>query len=364
MKAAVLAAILGAVSGNAHAAGSLSEQNEALFKRMKEVHGLGDDQIGKIRAIFQASGFAGQGNPDVTKHPMTREQCLDKAKAAGLDFANPENEKICGAKYMVPLVKKGQKPQAATACIDAFEFPNIPCEYPVVWTKAREAALVCEAAGKRLCDAGEWEGGCAGEMLDPSEDYAFGLVKGMGDNGAAFNAMRAQHNAKFGPSRAWSYGPAFKKGVCGQNSSKDGTCNGGEWKGCGSNTYPAGSFPDCKSASGVFDTNGNAAEHMNLPLNEGQMTSRGSKTLGHTEMKGSWFIWDKFQAHEDWCRWRAPYWHGSKVMDDHSHHNYHLSFRCCNDAALGKGGAKPAPAAAPASDAQGNADGGLVPEEK
>jgi hypothetical protein len=47
-------------------------------------------------------------------------------------------------------------------------------------------------------------------------------------------------------------------------------------------------------------------------------------------MKGSWFIFDKFQAHADWCRWRAPYWHGSHVMEDHSHANYHLSFRCCN----------------------------------
>ena len=56
--------------------------------------------------------------------------------------------------------------------------------------------------------------------------------------------------------------------------------------------------------------NGNAAEHMNLPLNEEQMSSRGSKELGYTEMKGSWFIFDTYRAHEDWCRWRAPFWHG------------------------------------------------------
>jgi hypothetical protein len=46
-------------------------------------------------------------------------------------------------------------------------------------------------------------------------------------------------------------------------------------------------------------------------------------------MKGSWFIFDKYRAHEDWCRWRAPYWHGSRVMDPGSHANYHLGFRCC-----------------------------------
>ncbi len=72
------------------------------------------------------------------------------------------------------------------------------------------------------------------------------------------------------------------------------------------------------------------AEHMNLPLNQSQMSSRGSTTLGYTEMKGSWFIFDTYRAHEDWCRWRAPFWHGTRVMDPHSHANYHLGFRCCN----------------------------------
>jgi hypothetical protein len=50
--------------------------------------------------------------------------------------------------------------------------------------------------------------------------------------------------------------------------------------------------------------------------------------LGYTELKGSWFIFDTFRAHPDWCRWRAPFWHGTKVMDEHSHANYHLGFRC------------------------------------
>ena len=60
------------------------------------------------------------------------------------------------------------------------------------------------------------------------------------------------------------------------------------------------------------------------------MSSRGSRELGYTEMKGSWFIFDTYRAHEDWCRWRAPFWHGTRVMDEHSHANYHLGFRCCS----------------------------------
>lgn len=67
---------------------------------------------------------------------------------------------------------------------------------------------------------------------------------------------------------------------------------------------------------------------MNLPMAPGQMTSAGGMG-GVTEMKGSWFIFDKYRAHEDWCRWRAPYWHGSQVMSTGSHANYHLGFRCC-----------------------------------
>ena len=69
---------------------------------------------------------------------------------------------------------------------------------------------------------------------------------------------------------------------------------------------------------------------MNLPIAPDQMSTRGSKTLGYTEMKGSWFIFDTYRAHEDWCRWRAPFWHGTRVLASDSHANYHLGFRCCN----------------------------------
>ncbi len=141
--------------------------------------------------------------------------------------------------------------------------------------------------------------------------------------------MRKAHNNKHAPTKNWSYGPAYQRGVCAANSQKSASCQGGGFRSCGSNTYPAGSFPGCKSALGVYDLHGNAAEHMNLPLAPDQMASRGSRKLGVTEMKGSWFIFDKYKAHPDWCRWRAPYWHGARVMSPSSHENYHLGFRCC-----------------------------------
>jgi formylglycine-generating enzyme required for sulfatase activity len=228
---------------------------------------------------------------------------------------------------MAPLYDpESAAPEQAKACIDQFEFPDMPCEYPVIWVKAREAAEICAAQGKRLCDAHEWEGACQGSLEPP--DYRFDLAAGVSPN-VAVERMRAAHNRAYASSKRWSYGPEYRRGVCAAGSSKSPGCLGGGWNQCGSNTYPAGSFPDCHSSLGVYDLNGNAAEHMNLPLSPSQMSSTGSTTLGYTEMKGSWFIFDTYRAHEDWCRWRAPYWHGSRVMDPHSHSNYHLGFRCC-----------------------------------
>ncbi len=228
---------------------------------------------------------------------------------------------------MAPLYDPAkEKAEDAKACIDQFEFPDIPCVYPVVWVRAREAALICSAMGKRICDAHEWEGACAGALKEP--DYRFDLAKGVSPN-AAVERMRSAHNRQHEADKEWAYGSHYEKGICAASSHKSEGCGGGSWTGCGSNTFPSGSFPECRSRLQVYDLHGNAAEHMNLPLNEGQMASRGSKELGYTEMKGSWFIFDTYYAHPDWCRWRAPFWHGSRVMDPHSHENYHLGFRCC-----------------------------------
>ena len=305
---------------------ALEQQNEALFQALQRAHGVSDEQMNALRRIFANSGYIGQGNPAVTQHPVTPEQCVAKLAAAGVNYENPRFEQICKAKYMAPLYDPSrQKPEEAKACIDQFEFPDMPCTYPVVWVKAREAAEICWAMGKRLCDAHEWEGACAGALEPP--DYRWDLAKGLAPEDA-IHRMRIAHNQAASPTKSWSYGPAYRTGICATGSTKTPGCNGGSWTGCGSNTYPTGDFPACRSLLEVYDLNGNAAEHMNLPLDLSQMSSLGSKELGYTEMKGSWFVFDTYRAHEDWCRWRAPFWHGTRVMDVKSHANYHLSFRC------------------------------------
>ncbi len=327
--------IAGVLAGLLHSASAqdglalLKEQNDVLLGEIQAVHGYSEAQMGVVREIFGRARYIGQGNPAVTRHPATAEQCRARLEESTVDYSNPDFERICGGKYMSPLYDPAAESiENAGTCIDQFEFPNIPCAYPVVWVRAREAAEICSALGKRLCDAHEWEGGCAGALRNP--DYRFDLARGASPN-VAVSRMQSAHNAAEKGKEVWSYGPTYRKSVCGTGSQKSPGCQGGEWNACGSNTYPAGYFPACVSPLGVYDLHGNAAEHMNLPLEENQMASRGSSELGHTEMKGSWFIFDTYRAHEDHCRWRAPYWHGGRVMAANSHHNYHLGFRCCKD---------------------------------
>jgi formylglycine-generating enzyme required for sulfatase activity len=294
---------------------TLEEQREALFRRMAVMLRLSDEQMSAVRAVFGRSSHLGQGNPKVTQPPVTRKQCREKRAEAGVV---DEDKAMCGGPFMVPLYDPsvGEKEEDAKACIDRFEFPGIPCEHPVVYPSAREAAELCAAVGKRLCDAHEWEGACAGAVHAPEDEYAFDKARKDAKN---------LHNRD--REIVWAYGREKNHAACGTASKKTEGCTSSGWKRCGTNSFPSGSFPTCKSPLGVYDQHGNVAEHMNLPLRPEELASRGGK--GWTEMKGSWFIFANFEAHEDDCRWRAPDWHATKVTDPNSHGNYHLGFRCC-----------------------------------
>jgi formylglycine-generating enzyme required for sulfatase activity len=282
--------------------------------------GVTGEAMERVQAIFAASRILGQGNPAIAKHPMKRSECRRVRAEAGLA---PANVPACGAPNMVPVydVEAGDTAAEAPICIDQFEFPDIPCEYPVVHVRAREAALLCQALGKRLCDAHEWEGACAGSLRPPDVEYRWGWPR--------LQASYA-HNVK--REKVWAYGPRKNHALCATGSPRSPTCLGGGWTTCGSNTYPAGAFPACQSIFGVFDQHGNAAEHMSLPVVPEDLAGRGGE--GFTEMKGSWFVFSIIEAHEDDCRFRAPAWHESRVLNEQSHMNYHLGFRCCKNVDL------------------------------
>jgi len=311
--------------------GSLQEQNGLLLDQLQQVHHVDDAQRRKLEAIFTASERIGQGNPKVSRHAMSPKACRDKLAAQHARYDDPAFEHICGGRYLAPLYDPvHEQPSDARVCIDQLEFPDIPCVYPVTWVRANEAVEICRVLGKRLCDAHEWEGACAGALLPP--DYNFGLIKRMNVEDAR-KSMRRQHNLAAFDARHWAYGPAYRKDVCATGSRKSKRCGVG-WRHCGSNTYPAGSFPGCVSPLGVYDLHGNAAEHMNLPLSPDELASSPEQQYGYTEMKGSWFVFNRIHAHEDWCRWRAPDWHVTRVTAPNSHRNYHLGFRCCKSLRL------------------------------
>jgi formylglycine-generating enzyme len=289
---------------------TVAEQRAAMLDALRTELDATEQEIAAVRKIFDASPIIGQGNPKNTVHPMTRAQCQEIRARAGLLDPDPAP---CGEANMVPI--DGIDGGGAHTCIDQYEFPNIPCEYPLVHVTPREAVLLCEALGKRLCDAHEWEGACAGALLGPEQDYTWQYSRG---------TRTLYHNRD--RQIVWAYGPTKNHALCATGSTKSRNCGGG-FAECGSNTYPAGAFPECASKLGVYDQHGNTAEHMNLPLELTELTSRGGH--GYTEMKGSWFFFGTYEAHEDDCRWRAPSWHETKVMEINSHSNYHLGFRCC-----------------------------------
>lgn len=295
---------------------AVEEQRRALLREMVDELHLSIQQTEDVRAIMERSPVLGQGNPALSVHPMTRDECRTARQSAGLERVD---EMVCGAPNMAPIYdpEKGETARQARVCIDQFEFPDIPCEYPVVHVTAREAVLLCEAVGKRICDAHEWEGACAGRLRSPDLEYAWGRTR---------KEMRALHNAE--RQKVWAYGATKDHAKCATGSAKGSECVSGFAK-CGSNTYPAGAFPACVSPFGVYDLHGNVAEHMNLPMRPEELAGEDRTRYGQTEMKGSWFIFSSYEAHEDDCRWRAPDWHGSRITSVASHSNYHLGFRCC-----------------------------------
>ncbi|MCB9581506.1 MAG: hypothetical protein H6717_31040 [Polyangiaceae bacterium] len=305
------------IGKNAH------EERERMYARMRKELGYGDKEIAALREIIGDSRVISEGNPDISEHPMKRSECYRIRKDAGLESPKAlaelaKKESVCKARYMVPVTGK---PDAGVTpvCIDQYEFPDIPCEYPTVYASAKQASDMCRAVGKRLCDAHEWEGACAGELRKAEDEYLWDRPR----------RMEMWYFKNKDRQKVWAYGPEKNHALCATASHKSRKCNGGGWETCGSNTYPAGAFPKCVSSFGVYDQHGNAAEHMSLPMKPEDLGSRGG--LGETEMKGSWFIFLREEAHEDDCRWRAPAWHATRVDDPMSHMNYHLGFRCCKD---------------------------------
>lgn len=233
-------------------------------------------------------GAMNQGNVEIARHTITRQQCLEGLR--GITLQTEEQKKICGHENMVPI--------SEATCIDIFEFPNRACELPFVWAGATIANEVCKRLGKRLCKQQEWIDACSGS----------------GEQGSV--------------KQAYAYGDELDLTACHTNHSRKGAeliCDPSTvkttWETCATHTEPAGSFPRCRSPHGVFDLHGNVAE---------AMTRRDPDGKTYSQLKGSAFFYvDVTEEYADRCD-HNPRWHVEE-MKRAWHVNYHLGFRCCAD---------------------------------
>jgi hypothetical protein len=238
------------------------------------------------RALEQLGPYtnhANQGNPDISKHAITRAQC--KAQLKGVALQTSLQREICGGQWEVPI--HDGDPRKATACIDVFEYPNHPCVLPFVFSYSILATRLCKLQGKRLCTQEEWNMACE---ADP----------------------------KGGPPTKYAYGDELDLSVCNTGKPKSPTCNVDKalWKSCPTESVPSGSYPGCKSRLGVYDQHGNVAEAM----------TRKEGNVNYVQLKGSAWFYDG-KMYSDECRF-DPRWHVDPV-DESWHTNYHLGFRCC-----------------------------------
>src|SRR4051812_37418553 len=75
----------------AHGAGGSARAalNAELLDVVARVHGLTSDQKARLTAIFSASSQIGQGNPSVTRLPMTEQACREREADAGMTVEDP-----------------------------------------------------------------------------------------------------------------------------------------------------------------------------------------------------------------------------------------------------------------------------------
>lgn len=332
-------------------------ESDAFASKVIKEHGMSGAQAERMRTLLTKTpgltrnigtedpkAFVGPNN---SYHPVSREKCRTQVLDAGKIKSG--DARTCGDKNMVALPGPDG---TVKSCIDQFEFPNIACEYPVVWVPSYYAQEICRSMGKRLCNSHEWEGACAGKM-EGTESYKFGI----GDPNARRQAINTNRK------KVWAFqdkhpGRTDAAILCGVYSGKDkdvepeaaaniqdgsipGLSKGcapdkSAYKTCGTNTWPSGYKYECKSSLGAYDMHGNLAEVVNLPT--GPDTIAKGNVTGMTERKGSFFV-DRGglklksgeQRYPDDCRVRQPYEHMKPISQDKGHAFYQEGFRCCKD---------------------------------
>ncbi len=69
---------------------TLLRERESLFDAMRAELLLSESQMDAVRGIFSRSSVLGQGNPAISVHPMTREECSNPCTT--YDDRGPTND--------------------------------------------------------------------------------------------------------------------------------------------------------------------------------------------------------------------------------------------------------------------------------
>lgn len=101
---------------------------------------------------------------------QSREEVIRLQHKACLD-PNWNPKYLCTKFAASKLAEPAKKTTPLDYCVDRYEFPNIPGEYPAVLLSWNDAKALCEAQGKRLCTEDEWVFACEGPRAQP---YPYG----------------------------------------------------------------------------------------------------------------------------------------------------------------------------------------------
>ena len=169
-------------------------------------------------------------------------------------------------------------------CIDAFEYPNVAGQYPLIFITFNEAQDMCLARGARLCNEEEWTFACEGPEALP---YPYGYAR----DSTACNIDRQW--------RVFNEKNMYPR---------DGTTARDEldhlWQG-----EASGTSPRCVSPFGVYDLTGNVDE----------WTTAVRPSPHASVLKGGY--WGPVRTR---CR-------PATRVHAEGHYFYQQGFRCCSD---------------------------------
>jgi sulfatase modifying factor 1 len=179
-------------------------------------------------------------------------------------------------------------------CIDRYEYPNRVGELPHVLTPWREARVLCERQGKRLCTEDEFNFACEGPQMLP---HVYGFIRDKTRCNIDKPYVQPDHSRQM-----LTYGECLKTDWCAAEVRRL------------DQRHKIGSTDSCASWAGVIDMNGNVNEWVELP---------GEKPPNRSGLKGGW--WGPVRNR---CR-------PTVTFHKEGDYGYEAGFRCCKDSAGG-----------------------------